>query len=312
MLLQLHAQISSWWHGTPLPARTPANIKFQRWNHYTNGRWIPLARNTPSTVAPHPSPGRLEVVTWNVDAGSPSPGPRISALLQTIEAMANADVIFLQDVNKAAIAQLLAHPWIQQQWYSSEADDSKFGKQSFATVTLISKICLFNHSISLGPIWRVSLPSRFDRDALCCDLVSNKTPQTKGLARIRLINVHLDSLPINPSRRPQQLSIIASYLRAAGHGLVAGDFNPVLPEDDEIVSDNGLVDAWTYLRPSDPGFTWGARGDKPFPPNRLDKVALHNLTPSNIRILQTSSIKHDCTDLEFSDHLGLSCVFTWN
>lgn len=88
--------------------------------------------------------------------------------------------------------------------------------------------------------------------------------------RIRLASVHLDSLPIQPSQRPQQLSIIASYLYLAGRGVVVGDFNPVIPEVNAIISSNGLVDAWPQLYPTDPGFTLGTDGNGPFPANRLD------------------------------------------
>jgi tyrosyl-DNA phosphodiesterase 2 len=156
---------------------------------------------------------------------------------------------------------------------------------------LISRAFLTAYSVSLGAIWRIALPSRFERDALCCDLLVN--PSSRCATRIRLANVHLDSLPIHPSRRPQQLSIIASYLDVAGRGVVVGDFNPVLPEDDAIISSNRLVDAWSLLYPTDPGFTWGIDGNGPFQPNRLDKVALYNLTPQRMRVLHTCSLDSD-------------------
>lgn len=38
---------------------------------------------------------------------------------------------------------------------------------------------------------------------------------------------------------------------------MAGDYNPVLPEDDALVGKNCLVDAWTELHPEDNGFTLG-------------------------------------------------------
>ena len=177
----------------------------------------------------------------------------------------------------------------------------------------------------LGAIWRVSLPSRFERDALCCDLIlnpSSKHTSGRSSLRIRLVNVHLDSLPINPSLRPHQLSICASYLSAAGRGIIAGDFNPVLPEDDDLVSTNDLTDAWVRLRPNDLGHTWGVYGEQSFPPNRLDKVALFKLTPSGVGILQTSELEFcgektltDVTGLglkaHFSDHFGLWCDVGW-
>ncbi|KAF2242490.1 hypothetical protein BU26DRAFT_524118 [Trematosphaeria pertusa] len=85
---------------------------------------------------------------------------------------------------------------------------------------------------------RVSLPTQFGLDALCCDLLVN-SPSGRSL-RILFINVHLNSLPIRPSWRPQHPAVAASYLSAAGRGLVAGDFNPLFAEDD-IICSNGLV-----------------------------------------------------------------------
>lgn len=129
----------------------------------------------------------------------------------------------------------------------------------------------------------------------------------------------MDSLPINPSLRLRQLSIITSYFRATGHGLVAGDFNPVLPYDDILVSANCLLDVWSELHPSKAEFTWGFDGDQPFPPNRLDKVAVVGLKPCSTEVIALGDIeqagtsklkqeedqKHDHNSLKWSDHSGL-------
>lgn len=74
-------------------------------------------------------------------------------------------------------------------------------------------------------------------------------------------------------------------------GLVAGDFNPVLPEDDTLVADNHLVDAWLELRENESGFTWGVDGQEPFPPARLDKVALLGLRPHSMDLMHPEKIK---------------------
>lgn len=74
-------------------------------------------------------------------------------------------------------------------------------------------------------------------------------------------------------------------LPAAGRGLVAGDFNPVLPSDETLLRDSRLVDAWAELRPDEPGFTWGIDGGQPFPPTRLDKVGMLGLRPEGIEVL---------------------------
>lgn len=143
---------------------------------------------------------------------------------------------------------------------------------------------------------------------------------------MRLINVHLDSLPIQPSKRPIQLSIIASYLRAAGRGLVAGDFNPVLPEDDALIGTNELKDVWADLRPEEDGFTWGADRVQRFPANRLDKVAMVGLRGHDIEVMRPGRCAmssqgerqgmlgdgeegDDDSMVWWSDHSGLLCSF---
>lgn len=60
---------------------------------------------------------------------------------------------------------------------------------------------------------------------------------------------------MNPSLRPRKHTINASYLRAAGHGFVAGDLNPIFPEEETLIRDNHLVDAWKELYPDKDGST---------------------------------------------------------
>lgn len=373
-------RVLGWWYDVPLPAfkanETPIFQSWHRFDPCSNG-WVPFDW---AHVTAREERGasediglardlRLDLVTWNVDATASAPEARISAIISHLQnSVSSADLIFLQEVSGPALSTLLAIPWLRDHWYSSEADTTNWGSQSFATVTLVSKSRLgapgsAANKVALGPIWRVKYPSRFGRDALCCDILlpspgpaqsrsrflsststmapitatsSSVSPQSlshKYLSRIRLINVHLDSLPILPSLRPLQLSTIASYLCAAGGGLVAGDFNSVLPEDDKLISANRLVDAWTELHPSEAGFTWGLDGNQPFPPNRLDKVAVVGLKAYDIQVIppgicmDTSSQKreqqataplpkqkqeqrhdHDST-LFWSDHSGLSCSF---
>lgn len=175
-------------------------------------------------------------------------------------------------------------------------------------------------------------PSRFGRDALCCDILLLSLDMTQDVSHIRLINVHLDSLPVSPSLHPQQLPIMASYLRAAGHILVAGDFNPVLPEDQTLASANSLIDAWTELCPNEDGITWGLDTDIPFPPERMDKVALIGIKPFHVQVIRPSTFatgalsgvdgeqvglgkeggreRHEGSlQIPWSDHSGLLCGF---
>ena len=168
----------------------------------------------------------------------------------------------------------------------------------------------------VGPVWRASFPSRFGRDALCCDIFTPSPNSFTRLTRTRLINVHLDSLPISPSYRPRQVSIISRFLRSAGRGLAAGDFNPVLEEDASLVERHGLIDAWEAVHPGQPGCTWGTDGKQAYPPTRLDKAVLFELRPHDIKVVEAKRLSNadgQATDSEnnspWSDHHGLLCSF---
>jgi tyrosyl-DNA phosphodiesterase 2 len=112
-----------------------------------------------------------------------------------------------------------------------------------------------------------------------------------------------------------------------GRGVVAGDFNPALPEDETLVQDNGLVDAWVKLHHGEPGFTWGIDGKQRFPPGRLDKVATVGLKVQDIEVLHPESVtkpgkpervgstedlpgyEQEYEQVPWSDHSGLRCSF---
>ncbi|KND86226.1 hypothetical protein TOPH_09146 [Tolypocladium ophioglossoides CBS 100239] len=340
LLSRLGTQIVSWWQDTPLPNEPDTTSLFQAWHMFdgSSKRWSPVGGRLTSNDDPNEEhhgedlDRKLVLVTWNVDATSSSPEKRISGIISNILSLTPvADVVFLQEVSRAALSFILDDPSVRQRWYSSEADAVGWEGQSFACMTLLSK-ARFGHPresaprATLGPVWRVKYPSRFGRDALCCDVLFPSSGSGRARTRVRLINVHLDSLPIQPSRRPRQISAITSLIRSAGRGLVAGDFNPVLSEDETLVQDNGLVDAWVELRPQDPGYTWGIDGKQPFPPNRLDKIATLGLQVEAIEVMHPDIIptsestwaernpgQHPERDgdvsVPWSDHSGLKCSF---
>lgn len=340
----------SWSQSTPLPANLhDASATFQSWHEFNASvdQWtsVPVTETYSDLDSrerkqrQRPIQGsKFVLVTWNVDSSSTLPATRISAIISHVASSAPAvDVIFFQEVSRQALHSLLCDAQVRQYWYSSEADETNWHGQSFASMTLLSKR-RFNHANgSLGPVWRYKYPSRFGRDALCCDVFlpsSAQSPNSEAdVVRARLVNVHLDSLPIQPSQRPRQLSIVASVLRSANRGLVAGDFNPVLAEDATLISENHLIDAWHELHPDEPGFTWGVDGQQPFPPGRLDKVALVGMRPYHIEVMhpgvidlgsddgnrntsikdavnvcdKTGLVKPSDQSVPWSDHSGLKC-----
>ncbi|KAJ5351667.1 hypothetical protein N7452_000641 [Penicillium brevicompactum] len=314
----------SWMQQVPLPF-TEACPEFQPWHHFDPG---PRSKKHEREV----NKRRMSITTSTSDMEHrrnifPKPRSRYRNHQIHYKPGPPVDVIFFQEVSKSALQQILGDSRIRLSWISSERDDTAWGKQSFATLTLMSKARFTPNtgsgmnSASLGPIWRARCPSRFDRDALCCDIFVPSSSDSKlgskpSSTRVRLINVHLDSLPIQPFFRPRQISIISSYIHSAGCGVVAGDFNPVLEEDNLLIDKNHLTDAWGILRPEDPGYTWGVDGDQPFPPYRLDKVAVVGLTPSSIETLQPGRLgtldsgsqqAESPEDVPWSDHHGLLC-----
>lgn len=298
------------------------------------------AQDLSEMSAPTSRTPNLKLVTWNIDAFGDWPESRVEGILCTLRQMladeGGPDIIFLQEVSRKALAHLLQSPWVRKRYISSEADNTNWANVPFATMTLLCRSRFGppsasqtlesttgaspGLSFSLGPVWRVHYPSRYRRDALCCDIFWNRT------TRLRLVNVHLDSLAIRPSQRPRQVAIAASLLRAAGvgGGVIAGDWNPVLEEDAVLVRENGLVDAWECLHPGEDGFTWGLDGKgEPFPPGRLDKVAVLGLKLVDIRVVHPEMVAAP-TDLggervadnggkegvPWSDHSGLVFSFT--
>jgi hypothetical protein len=135
----------------------------------------------------HQWAGSFRLVSWNVNADALLQKSRMSALLQVVRTEVAADVIFLQEVSSEALIALLEESWIQQNWYISDANASAFGDQKFISIALVSKLWIATNSILLGAIWRISLPRRFGRDALCCDLIPNSSSKhTSGRSSLRI------------------------------------------------------------------------------------------------------------------------------
>ncbi|KAJ5189380.1 Endonuclease/exonuclease/phosphatase [Penicillium cf. griseofulvum] len=336
--MDIFAQIRSmvWKHDTPLKTDLLPDPKFQSWHQFNpnSQHWDPVSPNE-NAEPPHAddTTSDLVLLTWNIDAFAKRTQERIAEILTFItELESKVDVIFLQEVSPRALGLILADERTRGSWFSSEDENTPCGN-SFTTMTLVSKTRFRSRlgsdmsGFALGPVWRVSFPSHFGRDVLFCDLFVPSSTDVSS-TRVRLANVHLDSLPIRPSHRPRQLSIVSSFLRSAGCGLVAGDFNPVLDEDAVLIESNGLTDAWVALHPEEPGYTWGADGKQQFPPNRMDRIALLGLKARQIEILEARQLEDmdeeqntqgDTEILEswetqptvtlWSDHHGLLCSF---
>ncbi|MBE3042963.1 endonuclease/exonuclease/phosphatase family protein [Candidatus Bathyarchaeota archaeon] len=317
--------------------------------NHTSHRWVPIPPSntqpqmtrtlppTPPSLPPRsngttstPKP-TLSLVSWNIDAPSPRPIARAKLILSHIlEAPKPPDIIFLQEVTPGVRDSLHGDARVRGTFLVTDAEDrASFKNVPFATITLLSSARFASGvdeqkegggikergRLTPGCVSRVALPSKYGRDALSVDI---RTADTL----LRLINVHLDSLGDTLHYRTQQMGILANILGepGCGGGIIAGDFNVISPEDDALVGENGLVDAWAALHgtaANGGGATWGV--DRKLPeglaPGRLDKVAMLSVTAEEVEVLRPDFIEvprpaKEPLSIPWSDHCGLRCTFT--
>ncbi|KAK0203071.1 hypothetical protein DFS33DRAFT_1385433 [Desarmillaria ectypa] len=265
MFRALKAKWILYQYETPFPSGTEDPV-FQSLYEYTNSEWRPCSTNEGKSSVQYPP--SLRIVSWNVDSNSPRPSQRLIALLVSLtESGTEPEILPLQEVSRHA-----------------------FNSHSFESITLLHK----GH-VSFTPItvYRIPYRSHMNRDA---DIHLHSPSHPSKLFRV--INVHLDSLVINPPFRPTQLIISGDYLRAAGSGIIMGDFNAITPADQNLIDELGLLDAWkvavdksvaygltaaghqddsaggrNILEGKGGGETWGVQIEEPFPLARLDRAA---------------------------------------
>ncbi|KAF5330221.1 hypothetical protein D9611_010591 [Ephemerocybe angulata] len=276
----------------------------------------------------------LSLVTWNINAGGWRHVERAERILSHIlEGPKCPDILLLQEVVSPVREFLLGDARIRSQFLTTDAEDeTAFKGVPFATMTLLSNKHFGSSLLAEkkdrrddsrgdsegGPIkmeidsvFRMDLPSRYKRDALCVNICHPTAPG----AILRLINVHMDSLN-SQFRRALQMVTMASLLREPGckGGIIAGDFNANHPDDHTLVDRYRLVDAWVALHGSTKGpegATWGVGVELPWgrghKPSRLDKVVMLGLQPNEIEVLKPGYIN---ASTPWSDHCGLHCTFT--
>jgi tyrosyl-DNA phosphodiesterase 2 len=172
-----------------------------------------------------------------------------------------------------------------------------------------------------------------NRDALVVDLCitrpTHRCQDAEDVATVgthtspfhlRAVNVHLESLALQPPLRPAQLAHCKNHVNETEAGFIAGDFNAIESFDDELAEQNGLIDAWAALhllesgdestkngrRPSmKGGETWGIQVEEPFPPGRLDRIALKNMRPLRMKVVLCEMLSDFEEELFWSDHCGL-------
>lgn len=332
---------------TPIPTFSPVPVFQPYFSYSAAAGWTPCPK---STLASHETrPLTLRALTWNVDFAAPHAEQRLNGLLEFLESEAALlssssaeprcsalDLICLQEVSASAFPAILNSNFVQNNYYITDIDSTSWHPSvspSFGSVTLIRRSPIIATGLYGSPtaprpalrpaaIYRIPFDkslSHLNRDALCCDIL------LRGGTRLRVVNVHLDSLNINPPLRPAQLALCAEHLHCLGDtkgysiglhaGLVAGDFNAISPRDETLAEECGLVNIWrathpgvgdtpdastnalaianpgdkaedqNTLTPREDGATWGVQFQEAFPSGRLDRVAVHNLRPVQATVI---------------------------
>lgn len=183
-------------------------------------------------------------------------------------------VILLQEVHPDALMLLLGYEWVRRGFAVTNITLPR-NSLTYGTVTLVTKD-LFP---SVGRCFRVPFKeSAYGRDAVFLDLkIAN--PQANGTTQngqirdkvLRVGNTHLESLSGHGTvTRPLQLATIKDVLSLPEvyAGIVGGDMNAIVVEDEDLPARTGLKDLWE----GDGGETWGYQPPCEFPPGRLDKI----------------------------------------
>lgn len=244
--------------------------------HPEKGAWKHVSRRKIEEQKHHPS--SIKVVTWNIDFQSAYVEERLEAVLRHLETTVfkcpsgeapEPCCIMLQEVHRDVLPCILEDSWVRDHFVVTPVNNDKWPDPVYGNVTLVSRslAVVQAHLVKFGH-------SSMGRTGVMVDIKFRKPSAAAEEITLRLINTHLESLPIGARYRPIQLQCLATFLKAEGikGGLIAGDMNAIGQSDVDLAIDAGLKDAWRKGDRDDAGFTWGYQGGGDFPAARLDRV----------------------------------------
>lgn len=280
---------------------------------FSSGQW----KYAPQAPHDNSLPTSLNLITWNIDFATPEAARRLTAALDYLQFNAFPEqrggkpphcLILLQEINIDAFDTLLAHPWVQE-WFRVVPGSAEAGWPKgawYGTVTLVHAPLAKSVCVHFEESW-------MQRNALVTDITVN------GRNVLRVVNTHLESLPMGTPLRVKQMGAIAGLLKEkAGTlvgGIACGDMNAISPEDATLAEKNGLLDAWERggggsRREGDEaeGTTWGYQPRSQYPPGRLDKILYTESEAFEIRDVRRIAVDLKMSGGDWvSDHYGLAC-----
>ena len=270
----------------------------------------------PQAVYDNILPTSLSIITWNIDFATPEADRRLTAALDYLRYHVFPEhrggrppncLILLQEINIGAFNTLLAHPWVRE-WFrvvpaSPEAGwprGATYGTITLVHAPLVNSMCVHYEDSYMG------------RSALVTDIMVGGAAERHTPRILRVINTHLESLPMGTPMRITQMGVMAGLLNEAGilGGITCGDMNAIAPSDATLPEQNGLSDAWEYRRDGEDveGTTWGYQPMTRYPPGRLDKILYTESDAFDVMDVRRIAVGLKMPGGEWvSDHYGLAC-----
>ncbi|MBN1206467.1 MAG: DUF504 domain-containing protein [Myxococcaceae bacterium] len=280
--------------------------------------WVEASGHPPGSPDALPAPSELTVASFNVlfDLYHPElldTRRRTVAALSLLRSV-DADLIALQEVTEPFLRALLETPWVREHFFLSEGPVATtvkpygqvllsrfpFASLSQCVFTRDKRIIAGELALRGGPLWVAAL-----------HLMSSRDPSGAGVraTQVRVLLEHARSLETR--LEPPEL-------------LLMGDFNfgDDAPEV-QTFAEAGFVDAWTALRPGEPGYTYdpprnalAAFTTTTGRSQRLDRVLVRSpsgrLTPREVSLFGEAPLSGPPSPggdpLFVSDHFGLRCT----
>jgi tyrosyl-DNA phosphodiesterase 2 len=131
----------------------------------------------------------------------------------------------LQEVHVVAVPTILANPWVREHFVLTPADTSKWpvGAQ-YGNLTLVEKSIIVEkaHILQFGS-------SSMHRTGVIVDVRLEAPKPHEYDVILRLINTHLESMPIGDEVRPGQLRLLSKFLKVSW--LFLGGFHALSDRD---------------------------------------------------------------------------------
>ena len=273
-------------------------------------KWV--AADSPS-VSDFP-PTELQLITWNIDAGSDLVKRRFTQTMHYLQKKVLGDpltspcCILLQEVHTDVLPVLLKSEWIRRNFLATPISANDW-ITPYGIVTLISK------SVPVTTVFSIELPmTTVGRQAVFVDVHLSAPMHTaqyqKSDTRIRTIriaNTHLEPEPSGSRLRPRQLKQIARMLNVPNLDacLCAGSMCSVRDSDKTAPAEAGFADACKGRKLD--SMTWGYQPPTEQPPSRLDKILY--FPTERVEVGCSTRIGHRARMMSggyLSDHCGLS------